>query len=562
MDEPNDLQMRIAHLKRDIRELVDLECMVYKKQIRDPWDVSGYFDEFFPPVTAEVIAAFEAKHGVVLPADYKAFFLEVENGRVGPDGGIIPFEENLAPGNCEFDEVDPTRPFKVTFSSIYGAIFIGHVQGDTGYNLLVLNGTDRGTVWAYTFIADEEDRLCAPYPNLTFNSPNRQSFLEWVEDWVARALPAYRLHLDKHEHPWDHVTAETATVDLARYQIASFEDFPQNVPNLSTIELYDNRIRTMQGLPVSLPALERLSLRKNQLESLEGFPREVPALKELLLSENNLHTLEGLPESFPSLERLSIIKNNLQTLDGFPPNVPKLKDLDLRENRLTSLEGIPTVAPKLEQIDIRDNPLESLRNLPRALPKLREILLDNTAITNFTGLPEDLPEFDGFSMDGVFLRNVVGLPAKLPKFDGFLVKNATVRSLHGASRAVLPYLILNEAFREAFRHGCEGRQEEKWSFYCFPVARQLVQACLDAAPPWPRDAPLPPEPPPLAAALDRLHATYARPPAELVTAFLADEARLTPGELERLAVEVPPAEVSALREKLPPDHPIFRVLEP
>jgi len=58
-----------------------------------------------PPLGETVVAEFEGKHGIHLPAGYRQFFLEVGNGGAGPAYGLFPLGEHADNwGFCSFDK--------------------------------------------------------------------------------------------------------------------------------------------------------------------------------------------------------------------------------------------------------------------------------------------------------------------------------------------------------------------------------------------------------------------------------------------------------------------------
>lgn len=103
-----------------------------------------------PPLSAQQVEAFEAAHGVSLPAPYRRFVTELGNGGAGPYYGVLPLEPELP---------ELLQPFPFTQASalpdededawegrIPGAITIAE-YGCGIFFLLVVRGELAGQVW-------------------------------------------------------------------------------------------------------------------------------------------------------------------------------------------------------------------------------------------------------------------------------------------------------------------------------------------------------------------------------------------------------------------------------
>src|SRR3954471_13202596 len=80
-------------LDRDdvLRRLADLDR---RDQRRRVFGASSHDYKLDPPLPVAVIEAFEGRHGVSLPEDYRHFITEVGNGGAGPYYGLLPFAKD------------------------------------------------------------------------------------------------------------------------------------------------------------------------------------------------------------------------------------------------------------------------------------------------------------------------------------------------------------------------------------------------------------------------------------------------------------------------------------
>ena len=170
---------------------------------------------FKPVLSGDGVSAFEKKHNLILSDDYKFFLMEVGNGGAGPFYGLLSLEDN------EDQTVDPDSDFEFTFekpcvlekydeydekienaeteeeeqelwdlkdsllnkeylNAVKGITFLCH-EGCCMFNVLILKGKARGTVWWFNF-SDQAGVL----PVLYDGKP--VSFLDWYEMWLDESL--------------------------------------------------------------------------------------------------------------------------------------------------------------------------------------------------------------------------------------------------------------------------------------------------------------------------------------------------------------------------------------
>jgi hypothetical protein len=197
-------------------------------RIRDVFGAGSHKFELNPPLTEGEVAAFERKHKISLPADYRAFLIHLGNGGAGPYYGLFklgeadtghgggwqdpawligdlaqPFPHTaawnqrsgapecdeaqaLALPNAEFDayqeQLDAWEQAHYWHARQHcGSVPICHV-GCVLMERLVITGPEAGHVWCDRRVDRE-----GLYP-LQLPDRERVTFLEWYLHWLREAL--------------------------------------------------------------------------------------------------------------------------------------------------------------------------------------------------------------------------------------------------------------------------------------------------------------------------------------------------------------------------------------
>jgi hypothetical protein len=136
-----------------------------------------------PPLCDEEVAAFEARHGVVLPVEYRYFITRCGNGGAGPWYGLLPLakwaygvddreitESYLAtPSHFGTAADDSSRPYR------QGTIALAE-EGCGFLSVLVVSGVSSGRV------VGTDGGFTAPF---YYAAPN---FLAWYESWLDATI--------------------------------------------------------------------------------------------------------------------------------------------------------------------------------------------------------------------------------------------------------------------------------------------------------------------------------------------------------------------------------------
>jgi SMI1 / KNR4 family (SUKH-1) len=180
----------------------------------------------FPVLSEEELVAFERKHRITLPEEYRAFLLEVGNGGLGPGDGLRTLDE--AARRSPTPDLDKPFPFSfrlyredrdrfLEYSRTHslkeviafakerrggapphqgpemeyaqpGVLYLASPDDPWAPVYLVITGEDRGLMWMYGMgcgwnpeaPTSEEDEK-------QLDNPPR-SFFRWYEDWLDEVL--------------------------------------------------------------------------------------------------------------------------------------------------------------------------------------------------------------------------------------------------------------------------------------------------------------------------------------------------------------------------------------
>jgi SMI1 / KNR4 family (SUKH-1) len=198
----------ILHLKNKLIQLtiLDTACEIFGSELHKY--------KLNPCLREAEIQAFEVKHHIQLPDDYRNFLLEVGNGGAGPGYGLMPTEDKnnnfisqaftLQEAWNDLDLMIKNRSSFIVTPDAYldnkfikGTIAIAH-YGHGIFALLVILGEQRGNIWI-----DDRANCGGIYPftencgSYLHDNPDDfepddcqlpLSFYNWYNDWLNRSL--------------------------------------------------------------------------------------------------------------------------------------------------------------------------------------------------------------------------------------------------------------------------------------------------------------------------------------------------------------------------------------
>jgi HEAT repeat protein len=150
-----------------------------------------------PVLSEQAIQAFEQKHRVSLPEDYRDFLQQAGNGGAGPFYGILPLEEYASLFHCDLSSPSPLCPASTSGWSkqkidppdvelpdppddwLNGSLALVN-QGCAYCAVLIVTGPSRGRV-VYVNL-DTTDKVYFVH---------HRDFLSWYERWLDELLAGY-----------------------------------------------------------------------------------------------------------------------------------------------------------------------------------------------------------------------------------------------------------------------------------------------------------------------------------------------------------------------------------
>lgn len=197
------------------------------------------------PYSAGELESVERDVGATLPADYRAFLMNVGRAGAGPYYGLIEPSPLMEPLFVREGQPYPsaTSPFPFTHEAPFdgplpkgaqrydGCILLA--QQGCGYaSLLIVCGSSAGEVWSD--FSEGQGPLV----------PEAPSFLAWIGgwldgafyEWATQALPAFARTRVEGSWPHDGVEAARATIE----RIAAKDD-PKALRTLGYLRMFDDR---------------------------------------------------------------------------------------------------------------------------------------------------------------------------------------------------------------------------------------------------------------------------------------------------------------------------------
>lgn len=203
MDTDTDLSLASLREKLDTLRRLDPDCRIF--------GASGHRYRLNPVLSEAEVAAFEARHGIVLPPGYRRFLLEVGDGGAGPWYGLEPLENALL-ADLDFRDREgrlaPSLPFPHTeawfpefdgdpgdaaaveafdaevFDPKWLHGFLNLANYGCGIRVgLVVNGPEAGHVWV-----DDRANEAGIRPDDLFDQSGPTTFLQWFHLWLDASL--------------------------------------------------------------------------------------------------------------------------------------------------------------------------------------------------------------------------------------------------------------------------------------------------------------------------------------------------------------------------------------
>ena len=181
---PFDATLFIQEIQRVTSRLRRLDAR------RTVFGSSKHDYSFAKPLSEETVAAYELRHSLALPLEYRTFITRIGNGGAGPDYGVLPLP--LQPPNLTLDwpydechEVEEDDAANDEYFEPPGAFQLADC-GCATYQLLVVRGVHAGEVWL-----DSRNQYPGGFKPLLARDGVRLRFGSWWSLYMNRDLERF-----------------------------------------------------------------------------------------------------------------------------------------------------------------------------------------------------------------------------------------------------------------------------------------------------------------------------------------------------------------------------------
>lgn len=167
---------QLLELACELRKL-DPQKRVFGAKREGNW---GHDYKLYRCLTLREIEAFEHKHDLLLPEDYRQYLLRMSDGGAGPNYGVRQLNEAAEYSNLSIpfpwiSETDLTSSSDEEYDLWEtGPGILNISERGCGYiDFLIVRGEQRGQIWS------DFDRLLTPIS---------MTFTDWYRDWAERCI--------------------------------------------------------------------------------------------------------------------------------------------------------------------------------------------------------------------------------------------------------------------------------------------------------------------------------------------------------------------------------------
>lgn len=426
------IKEKLKKLSAQDKDLEVFEAGTHQYQLKDK-------------ISEKELSAFEKKHQVSLPEEYRLFLTELGNGGAGPYYGLHDLEKGLEEAILYSNDENekPATPLAIDFpfsnkaaadyiqaymaakaagdedlveplelpDTLTGVIFLCEYGCGWSY-CLVVKGEQQGTVWFH----GENMQPC-------FKGDKQLGFFDWYENWLDDSIASFSNEEDEKE-PYDE---HAIVVDLTGRELKKLPEGIGAAVNLKKLILSNNDLKVFPEIITSFSQLRTLDLSMNPAKKI---PASIGQLKNLKRLSINYGYITALPEEFARLQKLeSLEMYYAYEMKQLPDVVTGLANLKtLRLSNCYELKKLPEDIGQLAELELlylNDN--ANLETLPVSiveLKKLKVLYLDNTKIKSLPPGFEQLENLEtlGIAAEGLDLDSVIQQISQLPKLQTLKIK--------------------------------------------------------------------------------------------------------------------------------------------